>query len=823
MAGTAFTSGYDVVLQINALTFEGIIQAFLRPRLRLGVLPLAPPSLDPSITFAGPAAEVRCFFARSTGNGFICQLNLPAAQYNADGRSYSLGTGRTTIEVPMAFQQQLAASSRIPPGALPDTQFFDFVMNNQFSALQFRPDDSSALTGSGTDVATLTTMIARALTQLVGSQIVLTAAAPIPVFGPMTTTDPVLRRLDTAFIRGTAARPNEDIVAFGIDLIAPDASNGTITTMRSVVNAVQDGALLVSTAFLFNRIVAAIAAPPPAGLGVPASVFVVNSTSLTLAPGMTATTTIRGVSVLITALTLAATADTLTLTSHYQFALPPGILFDIDVSGPVTFALSATGVLVAGANLTPVVAYSITPAGAIVLGLVAIAAAVITVASYGTASIGVTLVAAGIAATTAAMAVLLIELLIGGIASLIAGPTFQTAVQRAFGGAGAGLPVGLLNFLGGSAAFTPPLLFDDLSVPFTLPGADAVPELHRVSAVSVPYGQVIDLDTATVEPFNDLDTTGDLAWGIGGIPSLDTTRGGRMVRLSQPFESITHEQLQSWVTGASQVVDGSAIPMMLPFGEPPSPLVLGVRTTEHRYAKVAVWRDGFRLLLRYVTFDTLRANVRIHGGDEPWVRVRTVQDPDTPGTPLLEAQHHFRDAYQGAFRAIVHEMVAPIEFNWSLASRRVVGSGVLPLDSGDVGFVVEGDHCQLTTELGMDLDADLLCTASDACGNFVSDRRRLQVSGRRAPRFAQGGLRTEIDSLGQHVFWRSEESEPDPGPIDRVRVGPNATQFLSPDGGLAGLQQSGSVSMITFEDAERSLRDAIAIGGGIDLKDIRLR
>lgn len=831
MAGTSLTSGFDVVVQINARNFELLIRQRIGPLLSLSrSLGLEDPATGAplgTLTFAG-APDVRFFLGAGPGMQFDLELVLENAAYALTGRPpVSMGPGRSTFALSTTLlSAPLSPTDPTAPPLPPGQVSHQLSVMFDWASASFVPFDGGGLASAGVSTRAVAAQIAAAVRRLLGgSSTIALAQFPLVVDGrPDPPGAPPMRAFQAAIIRTplTTTSPNVDVFAFGLSLLL--GTTGNISTVRSGVGPLDEGTIAINNAFLFNRIVTALGQSPPTGLGIPASAF--SSTpagapnTLAINPGTRIT--VNGQGLKITNFTLVATASTLTLTSHYQFSVPPGVDFDVDVNGPITFALVG-GNLVAGAALTNSVSYRISVVGGVVIALAAAVGLILSAVSFGTAAAPVAVI--GTATVTAAIIVTLafVDTLVGQIGSLL-GPTFQTSIEAAFSGAGGGgiIPPGLLSLLGGTISFTPPLIFDDFTVGASFPGMSLVSELRRVEAVSVLPGTGLDLDNNTTIPATASGPMPgiDLLWAAEGYPVLRAQGGAKLNRLTQNFDDLTGSQLDRLVVGTSQSIAGSAIPVVPAEGAIPDPVVLGVLTDERRHAKVAVWQDRYgRLIIRYVIYDTLAPAMRIQRARPVWQVISSVRTEDTPATWLTSPKRNYRVANQGGFRAVCHRAVAPVNYFWSLGGSVIDGSGAVTVSGSPVSFVVGGDSCVLTTEIGAELDAELVCIARDAAGSELNDRIRLVAYGTQSVPYGRAGLLARLDSLDQLVVTRIEDIRPDPPPDHLIRV--ERDRLVDVSSGAATTRPASHSASLA--EVEISILRAIREAGGPQLPNLRLR
>jgi hypothetical protein len=763
MAGTALTSGFDLVLQVNANNFASAVEA--NPRLRsltnLGVIPLGP--LDPSnppptLTFR-PPLQVRFYRSSTTGATFDLDLALDDAQYVSpagDGR-VSLGAGRSYVRVTSTLERRTTTIVPPPPTTPPQpTQKVHLFITTRWGDLQFIPADSTVTRELVASIRSglISFLSSTADIDLTGMGIPMTPdAVPDPIPGGQ------VRDLAPVMLTGSAS--TVDAVAIGIRLLqASRPVPSGLMAAGSNVGPLEAGTLILNNGFVFAQVrtglIGAGIAPGDISVDVP-------PTTLTIRSGASA----FGATIL--SFTLIASGNVLQLNAVLQLPIPTHTVIYTG-TGPVSFAF-ARGGLVVGTNLTSNVDVRINGLGAFIIGALAVIGAAISVASFGSGTAAVGAIAFGVGVAAGFVIGRMIDELAQAIFRAL-GPTIQVQLAAAFQGAGGAIPQNLLTGLGATMNFEPPIVFDDLKIGVSLRQLSPVGELRREDGVFVPSGGAFDLDAGVVRIIGEAGA--DLEWRDATIRAAG---GARIVVIAGGFLDLTHADLERLVVGSSASVSAFMIPTILAGTRVPEPLVLGVRTDQLRYAKIAVWKDSSgRLIFRYVLYNDLAPSARIIGGVPIWRRVETVQDPDTPAESIWEsARHNFRDAHEGSFRTFHHRLQLPVSYRWRLDRYDLaLPSGAVRIGSEMVSYSIHNDMCVLRTSVGGSFRASLSCFVTDAAGITVSDEMVLQVEGHRSVGYGHSEAEMILNSVRQfeinRAFFILGDYLPDPPPDVLYRV-----------------------------------------------------
>lgn len=740
MAGSALTSGYDLVVQINANNFAAVIEAnpTFRALSNLRIIPLSPTQ---NLTFT-PPLQIRFYHSAAEGQNFELDLSLENAQYlsGSTPTPFSLGAGRSLIRVPTRINKDVQPQT--PPGSLGETQRLFLRLQPNLSNLQFQPIDSSGLPLDVT-VNFIATQLRNFLQTVLPPQgLDLTNGGILLI--PDSTNDPLpvgqIRDLDVLVLNRTAMTTDAVAIALRLQRDSLDIASNLLTG-GSNVGPLEGGALILSNNFVFSQIRAALVAQ-----GVPADSITVNTppTTLSILPG----TPVFGAEV--NSFNLTAAGSNFALSASLRKNIEVYVI-TLNASGTVSFAFGRGGNLVVGTNLSTSIDIRMTGLGAFIIGILAVAGAALTVFTVGAGSAAAGAIAFGIGIAAGFVIGRIIDEIVQAIIRMM-GPSFQLQLQNAFSSAGGGvIPGNLLSGLGVGLNFEPPVVFDDLKLGVSLRQSTAIGELRRESGVSVPSTFAIDLDSGIIYESSAVATSGaDLIWD-GSL--LRAGLGSRLVLISERFLDATHADLERLMVGPSITVSGIVIPRIEASGLVPEPLTIGVRTNQRRHAKVALWQDRTgRLLLRYVLYNDLIPNARIFASNPAWRRIETIRDADTPASFLEPARRNFREAHEGSFRVLHHRLQLPVAFAWRIGDYDLTAlSGTVIIGGQTLFYSMNRDTCSLRTALGANLRANLRCSLTDASGTRISDEVELFVNGNRSEAFGRSGVQVELDRL-EHQF-----------------------------------------------------------------------
>lgn len=751
MAGTRLTSGYDVVLQLNANNFAAAIEAnsTIRTALGAGTIPVGPPAFG-SLSYS-PPGELRFYRSGGPSDTFDLDLSILDARWtSADGtRTANLGSGRSSIRVPFRLQPDT-----------PSPMVVRILLQPNAARAEFLPVDDGGLPPDVTltnlrDGLRISLAAIIPVIDLTGGGLALVAdTVPDPIMPGQ------VRGLDAALLNGSGGAV--DAVAFALRILRPSRPLlSSLMAAGSNVGPLEGGALLLGNGFVFSQVSAALASA-----GIPRGAMTIDSppTTLAIAPSTNA----FGARVL--SFGIVATGNQLTLSTTLQLPVPTHTV-TFGASGPISFAFARGGNLVVGTNLTTDVDVHINGLGAFIIGILAVAGAVIGAVTGGAGGAAV----AGLAVATGAVGGYVIGRALDALAIALIealGPNLELQLETAFQRAGGGvIPMNLLTGLGATLNFEPPVVFDDLAIGTSLRAMSPVGELRAESGIAIAAGSALDLDGgAIVDPSRG--TEADLVWdrALRGGPSA------RLVVMSGSFLSVTHADLVRLVVGPGVAVATSSIPVLDGSGALPEPLVVGVRTDQLRYAKAALWTDrAGRLIVRYVVYNDLAPNARIVSAAPAFRRVETVEDPGTSDTLFEPLLFNFRDAHEGVFRVLFHRLQAPVTLSWQLGGYTLSrASGVVGVGSELIGYSIRDDTCVLRTPLGASLRAQLRCSVTDATGVTIADEQLVAVRGTRSEWRIRGAELLANASFRQLTIDRAYvlpgEWLPDPPPDRSYRV-----------------------------------------------------
>lgn len=325
----------------------------------------------------------------------------------------------------------------------------------------------------------------------------------------------------------------------------------------------------------------------------------------------------------------------------------------------------------------------------------------------------------------------------GGIIGAIVGaivPTIVIAVAEgiadrlateAFNNATSNIPPVPLGPLGAGLTLSS-ILLDDLELRGPVQRALNLPVKssgqHRGTGAFA-----IDLDSGAIFSGPGEVAPRDLNWAPGaGIHALN---GAGLSISGQPYAALTPLQLRAYGFG-TVVVQESGIPLSLdlPFFGIHSEIVLAVRTSQGRLAKVRAWRevgDG-TLNLFWTTYDTPVPTLDLA---LRWSETETGERTTFPGS-------HFQlcERYEVARRCDVEawpRLVAfPVDYQWCLCGTVLdEGEGELEHAGATIRYRIDGRHLEFETELGAAIDCELCVSAIDARGHELFTCVPLQRDG----------------------------------------------------------------------------------------------
>ena len=546
-----------------------------------------------------------------------------------------------------------------------------------------------------------------------------------------------------------------DALSLGVRLL--QAPWGSITAPPSTVGPLQEGALIVHNGLLFTMLADALMQAPPTGLGLRG----LSVTPMALTLTAPESVSVGGNGIRIDALTLTAMGNAIVFDG--LFHLDMGVsAADIRVTGPITFAFDGNGGLVIGVDLTTNMTTYITGWGVAGVIALAILGAVIGAFTAGAGGVAAGAIGAGIGASAALILSAYASALITAIQQLIPGNLENALAGAIVGAGGAVLPPGLLDALGATMGFSPPILFDDLALGCGIIPIHAVRELGRNDGVAIGAAQGFDLDTHAVIAWDAAAADVVWAWStlVAGAGAVLAIVDGEV-----DFAELGPDRLEAALRDDAGGIPGSRIPRVDATGAIPAPLVLAARTNRGRLAKLAVWRDADgRLVVRDVVFDTLAPNARIAIVRPGWAITTSRALPDTPpSSPFDQPRHNYEDGHRASFTVAAHRIPGALAHRWSLDGHALAGAGTVTIGASPVQYAVDGATCTLTLGVGVSLSGELGCTVT---GDGASATAALAVaaSGTRSVAYGQSQVQSYVDSIGRVIVrpWRDDGPGPDP-------------------------------------------------------------
>lgn len=384
--------------------------------------------------------------------------------------------------------------------------------------------------------------------------------------------------------------------------------------------------------------------------------------------------------------------------------------------------------------------------------LVAAAAFVAAAASFGAAS-GAAVAAAATVITGIAVASFIVTVIAGTIAAVLTGvslPLLGSALEALTTPPGPGstgftipplgtslIPPEILTWFGGPVRFLRAVL-DDLTVTGQLPPPDVAAHAEARDLAATD-GQAFDLDTARilsgVTP-STIPLGADLLWwNAGGTLSLQNGPAtGAAVLRAESLVQIREEALAAVTFPARLWLDIGSIPR---FDSPPPadttglpvrPLFLGVRTSEGRFAKCAIWRDlSDRLHVQFATYETLVPRLAISQS-----RTATRGDEVERGwDPAVRAEYvRYRAAWRFDFRASWDRLPRPVTLTWFLNGVEVRDRIRILLPSMAVmGAEVVDGVLSVSTPTGEPASIEVRAVARDALGLELQTTVTIETDG----------------------------------------------------------------------------------------------
>lgn len=294
------------------------------------------------------------------------------------------------------------------------------------------------------------------------------------------------------------------------------------------------------------------------------------------------------------------------------------------------------------------------------------------------------------------------------------------------GGALGGIPSIPLGPIGSGMSLDA-IVLDDLELRCAITRSIGVPVKSQGShAGLLPFA--VDLDTGTVSAAET--AASDLSWRPGN--GLHTTGPARLSITGTSFGALTPAQVSRMpLTGTS--VPAASIPLSLPPWLPfvgSHALVLGMRTSSGRLAKVKAFRDALAnsvLRMNWVTWDTPipRLDIQAHWSVVERGEVTEYITPDCSYCKSAPVR------WCGYFEAVPKLMPFPIDYQWCLCGTVIEeGQGEVASSSGRLAYKLAGRRLMVQArELGQDINCELCVSAIDGRGQEQYTCIRLHQSG----------------------------------------------------------------------------------------------
>ena len=299
------------------------------------------------------------------------------------------------------------------------------------------------------------------------------------------------------------------------------------------------------------------------------------------------------------------------------------------------------------------------------------------------------------------------------------------------------VPPEIIGLLPGPVTFRR-VAFDDLVVGGSLPPPDAAVHL-QARDLSAAAGEAFDLDAVRVVAGVSADHIplgADLLWwnAAGALALQNGPATGVAVVRADSLLAIRESDLASLPFLAGLWLDRGSVP---PFDSPPPadtrdfpvrPLFLGVRTSEGRLAKCAVWRDASdRLHVQAVTYATQLPHLAVSQS-----RIATRgEEIDRGWSPVVRAEYvRYSAAWRFGFRANWSRLQAPVTFTWFVNDRevRTRASFFLPSTAWMTAEVADGE-LSVSTPMGEPASIEVRAEARDTFGLELIETVSLATDG----------------------------------------------------------------------------------------------
>jgi hypothetical protein len=324
-------------------------------------------------------------------------------------------------------------------------------------------------------------------------------------------------------------------------------------------------------------------------------------------------------------------------------------------------------------------------------------------ASIGSGGLFGNLIGAIVGAIVPAVVEAVVEGLVDGMLS--------SSIGNNLGGEIASFPLGPI----GRGITLKSLTLDDLELRGPVQRSLALPTKSSGEFVGL-NGFTLDLDAGTVHGANNTSAKIDLRWHPA--EGFDTRNGCGFSVSGNSYDALTPVQLRAMGLSnthmnAFLVPPSSSQPLFGPSNE----LVLGVRTSQGRLAKVRAWRevlDSGALHIHWTTFATPIPTLDIA---LRW----TVLESAAEGVTYIgkdDAVCVRKDVSRRATLEAWPRLVTfPVNYRWCLSGQVLEqGKGEINVAGGTLLFELEGRYLTIDTEMGHLVDCELCVSAIDAIG-----------------------------------------------------------------------------------------------------------
>jgi hypothetical protein len=258
------------------------------------------------------------------------------------------------------------------------------------------------------------------------------------------------------------------------------------------------------------------------------------------------------------------------------------------------------------------------------------------------------------------------------------------------------------------------LELDDLELHGTILRSLNMP-VKNTGGTSSTGAFTLDLDAGTLHSANSQLAKLDLKWDPN--TGLHTLNQARLAISGTSYGSITPVQLRNMNLNGTHVAAGQIpVSINLPFISLHHEIVLGVKTSQGRLAKVRAWRnltDISRLHLSWTTYDTPIPALDIA------LRWSVLQRGES--FTYINGNFATCTRYEVSRRCTIEAwpklVVFPVNYQWCLCGQVLTeGSGKVAHAGGSIAYTLTGRELVLETGMAESVDCELCVSAIDSRG-----------------------------------------------------------------------------------------------------------